>query len=367
MQKNLFMQADRNKSKNFVEAIREAIFLSLKKDKNLYLMGEGVDDPSSMWGTIKGVSKEFGKDRVLEMPVAENALIGAAIGSAINGAKVIVNLQRVEFSLYAFEQIINNAAKSCYISRGKHTVPIVIRLVVGRGWGQGPEHAQSLENIFSSIPGLKVVIPAFPKDAKNLLISSIFDKNPVIFIEHRWLHFSEGKVDKNFRIKPLKSFDKILNGKDITIVANSVNLLEALRVSKLLKNFNINVDLLNLCVPNPLDCKDLFKSVKKTNALITIDLGHKLLGLGSEMISQVVEKNIFLKAAPIRLGLPFHPTPSSLGLIKNYYPDGLSLLQAIKKTLRINKNKYKLILKKYNSQIKKMPIDVPDPYFKGPF
>jgi UDP-glucose 4-epimerase len=132
---------------NFVDAIKLAIFQSLRKDKKFFLMGEGVNDPSSMWGTIKGVARKFGKKRIVEMPISESGLIGAAIGAAINGTRVLVNLQRVEFSLYAFEQIINNAAKSCYISRGKHSVPIVIRLVVGRGWGQGPEHAQSFENI----------------------------------------------------------------------------------------------------------------------------------------------------------------------------------------------------------------------------
>ena len=151
-----------SKKKIFTEAIRDAVFQSLKKDKKLFLMGEGVDDPSSMWGTIKDVKKFFGKSKTLEMPVAENGLIGTAIGAAMNGSKVLVNLQRVEFALYAFEQIINNAAKASYISRGKHKIPIVIRLVIGRGWGQGPEHGQSLENIFSAIPGLKVVIPAFP-------------------------------------------------------------------------------------------------------------------------------------------------------------------------------------------------------------
>ena len=208
MQKNLSMRNKKKRQISFVEAIREGITQSLQKDKRLFLMGEGVDDPASMWGTIKGISKEFGKKRVLEMPVAENGLIGAAIGSSIAGSKVLVNLQRVEFSLYAFEQIVNNAAKSFYISRGKHSVPIVIRLVVGRGWGQGPEHAQSMENIFSSIPGLKVVIPTFPNEAKQLMINSLFDKNPVIFIEHRWLHYSKGEVNKKFKISKLKSMTK---------------------------------------------------------------------------------------------------------------------------------------------------------------
>lgn len=351
----------------FTEAIREAVFQSLKKDKSLFLMGEGVDDPSSMWGTIKGVKKKFGKSRVLEMPVAENGLIGVAIGAAINGSKVLINLQRVEFALYAFEQIINNAAKSSYISRGKHNVPIVLRLVIGRGWGQGPEHGQSLENIFSSIPGLKVVIPAFPDEAKSLLIASIFDPNPVIFLEHRWLHFAKGNVKKSFQISKLRSFRKISNGSELTLIANSINILECYRVSKLLRKYNIGIDLFNFCVPNPLELGDIVRSVKKTRRLITVDLGHKKFGLGSEILAGLVEKNIPFQSPPIRLGLPFHPVPSSRGLIKNFYPNGKDILYSIKKILNIKNEKFSIILKEYNSVTKKLPIDIPDPYFKGPF
>ena len=351
----------------FTEAIREAVFQSINKDKTIFLMGEGVDDPSSMWGTIKGVRKKFGKSKTIEMPVSENGMIGVAIGSAINGSKVLVNLQRVEFALYAFEQIINNAAKTSYISRGKHNVPIVIRMVIGRGWGQGPEHGQSLENIFSAIPGLKVVIPAFPEEAKSMLIASIFDPNPVIFLEHRWSHFTRGKVDKKFRIKKLKSFNKITNGSNLTLIANSVNVLECLRVSKLLKKYNIGIDLFNLCMPNPLNLSEIIKSVKKTKHIITVDLSHKRLGVGSEIISSLLEKKINLKSSPIRLGLPFHPVPSSRGLVKNFYPTGYDILNSIKESLKIDKIKFSKILKEYKSDTKKLPIDVPDPYFKGPF
>ena len=330
-------------------------------------MGEGVDDPASMWGTIKGISKDFGEKRVLEMPVAENGLIGAAIGSSIAGSKVLVNLQRVEFSLYAFEQIVNNAAKSFYISRGKHSVPIVIRLVVGRGWGQGPEHAQSMENIFSSVPGLKVVIPTFPNEAKELMINSLFDQNPVIFIEHRWLHYSRGEVDKKFKISKLNSIRKINSGKDITIVSNSINTLVVKRVIDILKKFKIGVDLLNLVNPNPLDLSQVFKSVKKTKNILSVDLGHKTLGLGGEIISQIVENGIKLKSTPMRIGLPFHPVPSSIGMIKGYYPDGKAVLLRLKIILKIGDDKFSLIMNAYNKDLPKIPIDVPDPYFKGPF
>ena len=164
-----------------------------------------------------------------------------------------------------------------------------------------------MENIFSSIPGLKVVIPTFPNEAKQLMINSLFDKNPVIFIEHRWLHYSKGEVNKKFKISKLKSMTKINSGKDITIVSNSINTLIAKRVTDILKLFNIKVDLLNLVNPNPLNLDEVFKSAKKTKNILTIDLGHKNLGLGGEIIAQVVEKNISLNSSPVRIGLPFHP------------------------------------------------------------
>ncbi len=352
----------------FADAIREGIIQSLKKFPNMFLMGEGVNDPSSMWGTIKGIDKIFGDKRILEMPVAENGMFGLAIGSAIQGSRPLINLQRVEFALYAFEQIINNAAKSSYISRGKHQVPLVIRMIIGRGWGQGPEHAQSLENIFSSIPGLKVVIPCFPSDAKSLIISSIADNNPVIFLEHRWLHNSTGKISNSFKIEKLKSFKKVHSGKDLTIVASSINVLDAYKVVKFLnKNTDIKVDLLNLQVPNPLDLGDFFRSVKSTKKLITIDLGFKKFGISSELISSIYEKGIKLTKLPVKLGLPFHPVPSSRGLIKNYYPSQLNILKSILDLMNINKEKKKSLIYNFSKLNKSLSVDVPDNFFKGPF
>jgi acetoin:2,6-dichlorophenolindophenol oxidoreductase subunit beta len=363
---NLFMY--KAKEIKFSEAIKQAIFQSMKKFPESYLMGEGVNDPSSMWGTIKGVSNKFGKNRVIEMPISENGLFGIAIGSAIHGSKPIINLQRVEFSLYAFEQIINNAAKTSYLSLGKHSVPLVIRMVIGRGWGQGPQHAQSLENIFSSIPGLKVVIPCFPNDAKKLLISSIADKNPVIFLEHRWLHNTKGLVESRFKIEKLKSIKKVLNGNQLTIIANSINIIECMKaINFLKKRIEVSIDLLNLQVTNPLEINEIKKSVRKTKKLLSLDLGFKNLGLSSEIISRLIEDNILFKLPPVRLGLPFYPTPSSRGLIKNYYPSSLRILMEIINLLKIKKNISLKIINEFKSDHINDKIDVPDDFFKGPF
>ena len=166
---------------SFSQAINEALEQSMTKDKNVILMGLGVDDPKGVFGTTQNLHKKFKKDRVFDMPTCENSFTGFAIGLAIEGKKPVIVHQRVEFSLLSIDQIINQAAKWFYMSGGQKPIPLVIRLIIGRGWGQGPQHSQSLEAIFAHIPGLKVVCPTNPYNAKGLLIASIKDKNPVIF------------------------------------------------------------------------------------------------------------------------------------------------------------------------------------------
>ena len=151
------------------DAIREGLAEAGKKDKNVLLFAEGIDDPSSVFGTTKDLKQVYGEDRIIEMPVSENGLCGVAIGAALMGKRPVISFHRVEFALLALEQIMNNAAKAHYISNGKHRVPLVIRAIIGRGWGQGPEHSQSLEILFASIPGLKVIMPTFPNDAKGMI------------------------------------------------------------------------------------------------------------------------------------------------------------------------------------------------------
>ena len=366
--KQIYMSMRNRRTISFAEAIKESIYTSIKKDNNIFLMGEGVDDPSSMWGTIKGVKKEFGKNKTLEMPVSENAMIGLAIGSAIMGSKPIVNLQRVEFAFLALEQIFNNAAKTHYVTDGKLNVPLVIRLVIGRGWGPGPNHSQSLESIFSYFPGLKVVMPCFPFEAKGLLTSSIQDKNPVIFLEHRWLHNTLGHVPKGYYELDLKSASKIKNGKELTIVSTSFSTLEALKVVNFLNNHGISCDLFNLRVLNPLNISNIYSSVKKTSKILTIDTGHIKLGMGSEIVSRVVEKNITKNIKAIRMGLPDHPTPSSRGLIKNFYPSPYQILNNALNLIGLSKIKNNSLLKKFKEENEeKKYIDIPDPSFKGPF
>ena len=214
------------------DAIREGLIEIAQQDSSVIFFAEGVDDPSSVYGTLKGLKDFISPDRIIEMPVAESGLTGIAIGAAMMGKRPVLSFHRVEFALLAMEQIVNNAAKSHYISRGQHNVPIVIRLIIGRGWGQGPEHSQSLESLFASIPGLKVLMPTYPKDAKGMIIAAVKDNNPVIVIEHRWCHYVQGNVPLGLYTEPLDGPRKLLKGKDLTLVSSSSMTLEAMRAAE---------------------------------------------------------------------------------------------------------------------------------------
>ena len=350
------------------QAINEALKIMGERDKDILLMAEGINDPSSIFGTTKDLVDTYGNERILEMPTSENAICGIAVGAAMSGKKPIVSFHRVEFALLAMEQIINNAAKMYYLSNGKHTAPIIIRLVVGRGWGQGPEHSQSLETLFSYIPGLKVFMPAFPSDYKGMLISAIEDKNPVIIIEHRWTHYIKEIVKEGYYKSDITKPKKIMTGRDCTIVSTSYSSIDAIKAIKLLKKYNFEIDFFDLRVTRPLNLEDIFKSIKTTGAIITVDTGYKTLGIGSEIVAQVTENCFeFLKYKPIRIGLPDHPTPSSRGYIPGFYPDAKKIIMAFSKILNMNKQLETKIINELEEMESKTPIDVPDSSFQGPF
>ena len=353
---------------NCGQAINEGLIeAGIKNDSVIYL-AEGVDDPSAVYGTLSGLSNHFVASRIIEMPLSENALTGIAIGAALMGKRPVLSFHRVEFALLAMEQIVNNAAKTHYISRGNHSVPIVIRLIVGRGWGQGPAHSQSLEAMFAMIPGLKVIMPTFPADAKGLIIAAIEDNNPVIIIEHRWCHYIQGDVPTGYYTSDLETPEEIIKGEDITIVASSFMTVEAIEAAESLKELGYTASVFDLRVLRPLKLDTIFNSVNKTGRLITIDLGFKKFGIGAEIVSEVTS-NCFssLKAAPVRLGMPEHPSPSSRGYLEGLYPDSILILKEAAKILNIDSNKLNESLFKIKERKKLIPIDVPDPKFKGPF
>lgn len=350
------------------DAIREGLTEAARKNPDVIFMAEGVADPSSVYGTIKDIGRHIAPERVVEMPVSENALTGVAIGAALAGKRPVLSFHRVEFALLAMEQIVNNAAKAHYISNGRHRVPMVMRLVVGRGWGQGPEHSQSLEAIFAHIPGLKVVMPTYPRDAKGLIIAAVEDDNPVIVIEHRWCHYVLGQVPEGYYVEPLDGPRAVRTGKDLTVVATSYMTLEAVRAAEQIEKLGVSATVFDLRVLRPLTLDRVFASVAQTGRLMTVDTGFRKFGIGAEVVSEVVA-NCFdrLKAAPVRLGLPEHPTPSSRGLVRGFYPDAGRILREAGAGLGIASDRIEGAVRELEAQRKGLPIDVPDPFFKGPF
>ena len=204
----------------YANAINEAMVVAMKKSKNVITFGLGVPD-RGVFGTTIGLQEKFGKERVFDMPTSENAMTGVGIGASLNGLRPVMVHQRVDFFLLALDQLFNNAAKWRFMFGGKNSVPITVRLVVGHGWGSRSTHSQNLHSIFSHIPGLKVVLPTSAYDAKGMLLSSIFDDDPVIFLEHRWLHNLESKVPEGDYRVPLGKAKLVKKGNDITIVSLS--------------------------------------------------------------------------------------------------------------------------------------------------
>ena len=349
-------------------AIRDGIAEAGKHNKNVILFAEGLTDPSSVYGTTKDLGDIFSSDRMIEMPIAENGLCGVAIGAALMGKRPVISFHRVEFALLAIEQIFNNAAKAHYISNGQHSVPLVIRAIIGRGWGQGPEHSQSLETLFAYIPGLKVIMPTFPNDAKGMIISAIEDNSPVIVLEHRWCHYIKGDVEEGYIKSDLIHPKKIKSGTDFTIVASSFMTVEALQACELLEKYEVTVDLFDLRILRPLNLELINESVSKTGRLMTVDTGFKTLGIGAEIVSQVTSANFnLLKSAPIRLGLPDHPIPSSVGYIDGLYVDASIIFKEIANNLGLDSSIIFDGLKFLSNKKSSVSLDVPDPSFQGPF
>lgn len=353
---------------NAAAAIREALDLALARWPEVYLLGEGVADPKGIFGTTVGLAEKYGRDRVVETPVAENGLTGVAIGSALMGRRPVLIHQRVDFALLSLEQLFNSAAKSHYVTNGRHRVPLVVRMVIGRGWGQGPQHSQSLEAVFAHVPGLKVVMPSTPAEFKGLLLGSIADDNPVLFLEHRWLHYVTGEVPEGFTPIGLDGPRLARPGRDVTILASSYMVLEALRAAEALAEAGCDAEVVDLRVLRPLNLDPILESVRKTGRLISLDTGWRTGGLGAEVVAEVTERAFAdLKAPPRRIGLPDHPTPSSRSLAATYYPDSTDVVDAVEALLDLDAAAAEGARRTCIAARQGVAIDKPDPAFKGPF
>jgi acetoin:2,6-dichlorophenolindophenol oxidoreductase subunit beta len=346
---------------SFTKAVNEALFIAMRIDHRVICYGLGVDDPKYIFETTTGLQEEFGNERVFDMPTSENAMTGVAIGASLVGFRPVMVHQRLDFFLLAMDQLVNSAAKWNFMFGGQSPVPIVIRLIIGRGWGQGPTHSQSLQSWFAHIPGLKVVMPSSPKEAKGLLISSIFDENPVLFLEHRWLHNQEENVpDGDFRI-PLNKANIIRKGVDITIVGMSYMNTEAIRSLNYLKSKGISCELIDLRSINPIDWETITKSVKKTKRLLVLDTGAETNSVASEIIAKVsIDLFSFLSESPARICLPDAPVPASFSLTQDFYPTSKNITEKVCSMLNVSFNIN-------DFQQSSFHHDVPGDWFKGPF
>ena len=347
---------------SYIQAVNEALHLAMDQDPSVICYGLGVDDPKAIFGSTSGLKEKFGASRVFDMPTSENAMTGVAIGASLNGVRPIMIHQRLDFFLLAMDQLINNAAKWHYMFGGRKSVPITIRLILGRGWGQGPTHSQSLHAWFAHVPGLKVVMPATAEDAKGLLLSAIFDDNPVIVLEHRWLHNMTGSVPEgNFRA-PLAKARLLRQGSDVTIVAMGYMTVESLHAVDYLAGLGISCDVVDLGTLKPLDWETIFESVAKTGRLIALDTGATTGSIAGEIVARVVmECWTSLKQAPQRLAVPDVPEPTSYELTKGFHVRAEDIVQKIAEMLGVAISTTPLV------DARKYPHDVPGDWFKGPF
>lgn len=315
---------------SYAQAINQAMHQIMRKDKSVIFMGLGVNSPWYVGSTAQGLFDKFGPERVIDTPVSENAFSGAGIGAAMAGLKPVIVHPRMDFMYLAMDQIINHAGNWHYMFGGKVNVPVTIRGIINRGGEQAAQHSQALQAIFSHVPGIKVVMPSNAYDAKGLLISAIQDPNPVLYIDNRWLYDLEQEVPDKIYQTPISRAEVKKKGKDLTIIATSYMVQQALKAAQEFKNIEI-IDLRSI---KPIDTDLIFKSIKKTGKLIIADSAWKTCGVASEISALVIE-NIFkyLKAPIIRITQPDMPAPASYILEKKYYPNYKDIIKAIRKII----------------------------------
>lgn len=322
----------------YPEAIREALEQEMARNETVIVLGQGVDDPKRILGTTSGLLEKFGGKRVFDTPLAEDGMVGVAIGCALSGLRPVHVHIRMDFLLLAMNQLVNMAAKMHYMYGGAFHVPLVIRVLIGKSWGQGPQHSQSLYPIFMNIPGLKVVCPATPYDAKGCLISAIRDNNPVIFVEHRLLYYQKGYVPQKPYSLPFGKARILKRGRHVTLVGISQMAIEALRAQKLLNKIGIEAEVIDPVSLYPLDMETIDESLAKTNRLLFIDNAWMTCGAGAEVIARIAEKRSTKNIEVKRMGFAFTPCPTTPSLERGFYPNPLSIAETAFKMVHPHKN-----------------------------
>lgn len=319
---------------SYAKAIREAHAQLLAQDSRVFLIGQGVRNPWYAGTSLQDLDKEFGRERVIDSPVSENATTGAAIGAAITGMRPIVFHPRMDFMLLAADPIMNQAANWSYLFAGQVSVPVVIRAVINRGGEQGAQHSQAVQALFAHVPGLKIVMPATPYDAKGLLIAAVRDGNPVLYIDDRWLYETEGEVPETLYEVPIGSAALRRSGRDVTLVATSYMAAEAGRAAERLVRRGIDVEVIDLRSIKPWDRNLVYSSVGKTGRLVIADAAWVSGGIAAEIAASVAGDIFHALKAPIaRVCLPDAPAPTSAVLEQAYYVGADEMVSAVEKVL----------------------------------
>ena len=317
------------------EALNQALREEMERDSTVFLLGEDVGLYGGSFKVTDGLLAEFGSERVIDTPIAEGSIVGMAVGAAMAGLRPVVELMTVNFALLAMDQIVNHAAKIRYMFGGKAKVPLVIRAPGGGGQQLAAQHSQSLEAYFLHCPGLKVVCPAFPEEAKGLLKEAIRDDDPVIFLEHEALYGSKGEVPEGKYTTPLGKAKIIREGKDITIVSFSRMAVLGLKAAQELSKEKIEAEVIDLRSLNPLDVKTLIASIKKTGRAVVVEEGWKTGGVGGEIVSLIMENGFDYLDAPVRrISGQDVPMPYAKNLEKLAIPQLDDIITVVKDILR---------------------------------
>jgi len=322
---------------NYSTAILAAFEYLLEKYPEVFVIGQGLWSPWYVGNTMTDLDKKFGIERVIDSPVSESAVTGAAVGASLAGMRPIVVHPRMDFMIYAMYSVVNQAAKWSHMLGGQAHPSLTIRSIINRGGEQGAQHSQALHAWFAHVPGLRVVMPSTVADARDLLISSVLCNDPVMYIDDRWLYDQEDSLPPVIELdlasqRPLVS----ISGKDITIVASGHSSMLAREAAEKLKSKNISVEVVDVRVLNPFYCEEIVKSVKKTMHLLVVDSGWTSGGFSAEIITRTVEQLPIncLKYPPVRIALPDAPAPSSRVLEKTYYISVDKICNKIKKILK---------------------------------
>ncbi len=321
----------------FREAIAEAMSEEMRRDESVYLLGEEVAEYNGAYKASKGMLDEFGPKRVIDTPIAELGFSGIAVGSAMNGNRPIVEYMTFNFSLVGIDQIINNAAKMRQMSGGQFNIPIVFRGPTGSAGQLGATHSQSFENWYANTPGLKVIVPSNPYDAKGLLKAAIRDDDPVIFMESEQMYGDKGEVPEGEYILPIGVADIKIEGTDVTVVSFGKIIKEAYKAADILKQQGIFVEVIDLRTVRPLDFETIFNSVKKTNRLVVLEEAWPFASISSEIAFQVQEKIFDYLDAPVqRITTADTPAPFSPVLLEEWLPNANDVVEAVKKVMYVS-------------------------------